>query len=72
MQGFGCRGSKAGSYLWLIVFVHHSTLGLRVIKKKVSGAGFTVAAWRRQPTPPAPLSLPVTKIVTIIVTKIFT
>ena len=29
-----CSGSEAGSYLWLIDFVHHSILGLRVIKKK--------------------------------------
>jgi len=29
-----CSGSKAGSYLRLIDFVYHSTLGLRVIKKK--------------------------------------
>jgi len=29
-----CRGSEAGSYLRLIHFVYHSTLGLRVIKKK--------------------------------------
>ena len=29
-----CSGSKAASYLRLIDFVHHSTLGLRVIKKK--------------------------------------
>jgi len=29
-----CSGSKAGSYLRLIDFVNHSTLGLRVIKKK--------------------------------------
>jgi len=30
-----CSGSEAGSYLRLIDFVyHHSTLGLRVIKKK--------------------------------------
>jgi len=29
-----CSGSKAGSYLRLINFVYHSTLGLRVIKKK--------------------------------------
>jgi len=28
------RGSEAGSYLRLIYFVNHSTLGLRVIKKK--------------------------------------
>jgi len=27
-------GSEAGSYLWLIDFVYHSTLGVRVIKKR--------------------------------------
>ena len=31
-----CSGSEAGSYLKLIDFVYHSTLGLRVIKKKKS------------------------------------
>ena len=29
-----CSGSEAGSYLRLINFVYHSTLGLRVITKK--------------------------------------
>ena len=29
-----CSGSEAGSYLRLIDFVYHSTLGLRVKKKK--------------------------------------
>ena len=29
-----CSGSEAGWYLRLIDFVYHSTLGLRVIKKK--------------------------------------
>ena len=29
-----CSGSEAGSHLRLIDFVHHSTLGLRVIKMK--------------------------------------
>ena len=29
-----CSGSVAGSYLRLIDFVYHSSLGLRVIKKK--------------------------------------
>ena len=29
-----CSGSEAGSYIRLIDFVYHSTLGLRVIKKK--------------------------------------
>jgi len=31
-----CSGSKTGSYLRLIDFVYHSTLGLRVIKKKTN------------------------------------
>ena len=38
-----CSGSEAGSYLRLIDFVHHSTLGLGVIKKK----GETVCPARR-------------------------
>jgi len=29
-----CSGAEAGSYLRLIDFVYHSTLGVRVIKKK--------------------------------------
>jgi len=29
-----CSGSEAGSYLRLIDFVYHPTLGLRVIEKK--------------------------------------
>ena len=33
-----CSGSEAGSYLRLIDFAYHSTLGLRVIKKKREGA----------------------------------
>jgi len=32
-----CSGSEAGSYLRLIDFVYHSTLGLRVITKKKEG-----------------------------------
>jgi len=32
----GYSGSEAGSYLRLIDFVYHSTLGLRAIKKKRS------------------------------------
>jgi len=36
-----CSGSEAGSYLRLIDFVNHSTLGLRVIKKKKESE-----AWR--------------------------
>jgi len=31
-----CSGSDAGSYLRLLDFVYHSTLGLRVIKKRRS------------------------------------
>ena len=34
-----CSGSEAGSYLRLIDFVYHSTLGLRVIQKKSHGRG---------------------------------
>jgi len=36
VQGLMCSGSEAGSYLRLIDFVYHLTLGLRVIKKKKS------------------------------------
>ena len=55
-----CSGSEAGSYLRLIDFVYHSTLGLRVIKKKRSpgsrgdcaqgqaGCGVTVQELRSQ------------------------
>ena len=32
-----CSGSEGGSYLMLIDFVYHSTLGLRVIQKKKFG-----------------------------------
>jgi len=32
-----CSGSEAGSYLTLIDFVYHSTLGVRVIKEKKRG-----------------------------------
>jgi hypothetical protein len=34
-----CGGSEAGSYLRLIDFVYHSTLGLRVMKEKWREAG---------------------------------
>ena len=34
-----CSGSEAGSYLGLIDFEYHSTLGLRVIKKRRRGEG---------------------------------
>ena len=34
-----CSGSEAGSYVRLIDFVYHSTLGLRVIKKKQKVGG---------------------------------
>jgi len=33
-----CSGSEAGSYLRLIDFVYHSTLGLRVMKKPKKNA----------------------------------
>ena len=32
-----CSGSEAGSYLRLIDFVYHSTIGFRVIKKDLLG-----------------------------------
>ena len=35
-EGETCSGSEAGSCLRLIDFVYHSTLGLRVIKKKIA------------------------------------
>jgi len=48
-----CSGSEAGSYLRLIDFVYHSTLGLRVVKKKKGdmkiigyGSGFKVQVVR--------------------------
>ena len=43
-----CSGSEAGSCLRLIDLVYHSTLGLRVIKKKkkVGGKGFRVSGFR--------------------------
>ena len=34
-----CSGSEAGSYLRLIDFVYHSTLGVRVIKKMKKNVG---------------------------------
>jgi len=34
-----CSGSEAGSYFRLIDFVYHSTLGLRVIKKRREWGG---------------------------------
>ena len=38
-----CSGSEAGSYLRLIDFVYHSTLGLRVMtKRREEGSGFRV------------------------------
>ena len=38
-SGSSGNGSEAGSYLRLIDFVYHSTLGLRVIKKLPVGGG---------------------------------
>jgi len=37
-----CSGSEAGSYLRLIDFLYHSTLGLRVIKKKKRRLGMLI------------------------------
>ena len=41
-----CSGSEAGSYLRLIDYVYHSTLGLRVLNKKKKGGGETPWATR--------------------------
>ena len=54
-----CSGSEAGSYLRLIDFVLHSTLGLRVIKKKrrrYHGLERGRVRERRAPTPLSDLS----------------
>ena len=44
-----CSGSEAGSYLRLLDSVYHSTLGLRVIKKKKKR--FRVLGWKRATSP---------------------
>ena len=44
-----CSGSEAGSYLRLIDFVYHSTLGLRVIKKKKTCAPVRAPSCRNPP-----------------------
>ena len=41
-----CSDSEAGSYLRLIDFVYHSTLGLRVIKKKMKVTLSSVLGFR--------------------------
>ena len=47
-----CSGSEAGSYLRLIDFVYHSTLGLRVIKKKKSHVPGTGVPRSSETAPP--------------------
>ena len=42
-----CSVSEAGSYLRLIDFVYHSTLGLRVIKKREKDRAFVVGCTLR-------------------------
>ena len=53
-----CRGSEAGSYLRLIDCVHHSTKGLRVLKKErksgetarqAAGVMSLISKWTRTP-----------------------
>ena len=47
-----CSGSEEGSYLRLIDFVYHSTLGLRVIKREkvpVVGDDVLVVGWIQEP-----------------------
>ena len=41
-----CSGSEAGSYLRRIDFVYHSTLGLRVIKRRRRKATLKRSWWR--------------------------
>ena len=48
-----CSGSEAGSYLRLIYCVYHSTLGLRVIKKRerrgrIAASGSSPATCKRE------------------------
>ena len=50
--GWGRSGSEAGSYLRLNDFVHHSTVGLRVMKKKRWGQGTAPRACQTSPRPP--------------------
>ena len=56
-----CSGSEAGSYLRRIDFVYHSTLGLRVIKKKgfgkAPGRGQRELGARSTPARPTPALL---------------
>ena len=52
-----CSGSEAGSYLRLIDFVYHSTLGLRVIKKKKKGMGVQSEPFSPHSTTNTPTSL---------------
>ena len=52
-----CSGSEAGSYVRRIDFVYHSTLGLRVIKKKKGGC-----TWSGLPQFKFPLYLPRAKV----------
>jgi len=40
-----CIGTEAGSYLRLIDFVYHSTLGLGVIKKKKKHRSALLLSW---------------------------
>jgi len=52
-----CSGSEAGSYLRLIDFVYHSTLGLRVIKKKKKGTDLAACLLLRPARAPEPLGV---------------
>jgi len=49
-----CSGSEAGSYLRLKDFVHHSTLGLRVIRKKKKNLGDENVVEKRGVVQPCP------------------
>jgi len=50
-----CSGSETGSYLRLIDFVYHSTLGLIVTKKKTKNEALRSAAARAAQLAPIPV-----------------
>jgi len=64
-----CSGSEAGSYLRLKDFVYHSTLGLRVIKRrKGQGLGFGVSSLLREEEKNN-YSSPVTRLLSLFLNK---
>ena len=53
-----CSGPETGSYSKLIAFVYHSTLGLRVVKKKNDGRGLALFESNWNTDLASPLSAP--------------